>query len=119
MRVMLVGALLMSVTSLGGTQRLAMKVTPAVSIAPANLRVRAMVQANAENRALEIVAESPDFYRSSRIQLDGEQAPHANIIDFRDVPSGTYEVTASLIDADDHRTIVRQGVTVIGGVFDR
>ena len=59
---------------LGAGERMTMKVSPAVAFAPANLIVRATVDADADNRAIEIVAESTDFYRSSEIQLDGDQA---------------------------------------------
>jgi hypothetical protein len=41
----------------------------------------------AENRSLQVVAESPDFYRSSQIQLDGAQATPLRL-EFRDLPTG-------------------------------
>ncbi len=81
-------------------ERLAMRVSPAVAFAPANLRVRAEVPADAVNRTLEIVAESEEFYRSSEIQLNGTRAPRVTTIEFRSLPGGTYEVRATLKDQD-------------------
>lgn len=76
--------------------RVSIRVSPAVGFAPANLFVRATVNANAENRTLEIIAESPEFYRSSEIALDGDQAPKVTLLQFKSLPSGYYEVRAVL-----------------------
>jgi hypothetical protein len=76
--------------------RLSMKVSPAIAFAPANLVVRAQVIADKENRAIEAIAESPEFYRSSEIQLDGENAPLTTVFRFRSIPSGDYRVTVLL-----------------------
>ena len=42
----------------GAGERLALKVSPAVAFAPANLIVRTTVEADAGNRAMEVVAEA-------------------------------------------------------------
>jgi hypothetical protein len=80
-------------------ERLGLRVTPAISFAPANLVVRAVVDADPANRAIQIIAESEDFYRSSEISLDGERAPRTSQFEFRSLPPGTYEVTAVLVDS--------------------
>ena len=105
----------------GAGERISMKVSPAVAFAPANLVVRAMIEANADNRAVEIIAESDDFYRSSQIQLEGDKAPRTNQFEFRSLPPGTYEVRALLIGADGrHTAYARQSVNVIAsGAGDR
>jgi hypothetical protein len=91
-----------------------MKVSPAVSFAPANLIVRATIENNASNRSVEIVAESEDFYRSSEMQLDGDHAPRTTVFEFRSLPQGTYEVRAVLYSANgEPRAEVRQQVNVI------
>src|SRR5947209_5379483 len=81
-------------------ERITLRVSPAVAFAPANLVVRATVEADAENRAIAIVAESRDFYRSSEIQLEGEKAARTSTFEFRSLPPGTYEVRATLFGAD-------------------
>jgi hypothetical protein len=105
-----------SVLPAGAGDRLAMRVSPAISFAPANLVVRAFVEADADNRAVEIVAESPDFYRSSAIQLDGDRAPRTSMFEFRSLPPGTYEVSAVLLGSGGQtRATVRQEINVIPG----
>ena len=117
LRASLLGILILTTTlpqAARAGEPIAMKVSPAVAFAPANLVVRATIEANADNRAVEIVAESDDFYRSSQIQLEGEQAPRTSRFEFRSLPPGTYEVRARLIGADGQpRGHVRQQVNVI------
>ena len=98
----------------GAGERITLKVSPAVAFAPANLVVRATVEADAANRAIEIVAESPDFYRSSEVQLEGDRAARTNTFEFRSLPPGTYEVKATLLGpGGSARASVRQQINVI------
>jgi hypothetical protein len=95
-------------------ERMILKVSPAVAFAPANLIMRTMIEAAAENRAVEIVAESTEFYRSSEIQLDGEHAPRTTTFEFRSLPPGEYEVKATLLGSSGSPlATVRQQVNVI------
>jgi hypothetical protein len=92
----LLAAIALSTGSLGAEQRLTIRVSPVVAFAPANLLVRTQVQADHANRFIEVVAESPEFYRSSETQLDGERAPRTSVFEFRGLPRGTYQVRAVL-----------------------
>ena len=104
----------------GSGERMTLTVSPAIAFAPANLIVRAMVEADARNRTIEVVAESTDFYRSSEIQLDGDQAPRTSRFEFRSLPSGSYEVTATLRDASgEARAAVRSHVNIIASGGER
>ena len=110
----LVGILLCT-TTLGAGERMTVKVTPAVAFAPANLIVHTMIEADADNRAITIVAESADFYRSSEVQLDGDHAPRTTRFEFRSLPSGTYQVKAVLIGTGaEPRVTIRRQINVIG-----
>lgn len=82
----------LSTATLGAGARLEMKVSPAISFEPAYLTVRASVDASDENRMLEVIAESDDYYRSTQIPLAGAQAPRTTLVSFRSLPSGTYKV---------------------------
>jgi hypothetical protein len=105
-----------TVVRAGGGEKLIVKVTPAIAFAPANLIVRAMIDASDQNRAVEVVAESPEFYRSSEIQLNGEKAPRTSTFEFRSLPSGTYEVTARLLDSTGkERASTTSQVNVMAG----
>lgn len=95
-RAVLIGILLISAAPLGAGERLVVRVTPAVAFAPANLNVRATVEANEANRSMEIIAESEDFYRSSEVALDGDRAPRTTMFVFRSLPEGAYQVRAVL-----------------------
>jgi hypothetical protein len=116
-RVVLIGLLTATAAlPLGAKERepMTIRVTPAVSFAPANLIVRATIENNAANRGFEIVAESEDFYRSSQIELNGDEAPRTTMFEFRSLPPGTYEVRAVLYGVSgDARAEVRQQVNVI------
>lgn len=108
-------ALLLGFTgSLGARDPLSIVVSPAQSFAPTDLTIRVQLQPDAVNRALEVVAESGEFYRSSRIQLDGAEAPRTVLFEFRNVPGGEYDVKGVLINsAGKERAGVRQHVIVI------
>ena len=106
---------------LGAGEKMTLKVSPAVAFAPANLIVRATIIADADNRAVEIVAESADFYRSSMIELEGDKAARTNQFEFRSLPPGTYEVRAKLFGTNgESRALIRQQINVIAsGAGDR
>ena len=98
----------------GDHDRLTIRVSPAVCFAPANLQVRATIVSDPENRAVQVVAESSEFYRSSEIQLEGDRAPRTSLFEFRSLPSGTYEVRATLRGSSGRElALVRQQVNVI------
>jgi hypothetical protein len=114
LRASLFGILILTATlPAGAGDRLAIKVSPAVCFAPANLIVRTIIEADAQNRAVEIVAESPEFYRSSEMQLDGDRAPRTTTFEFRSLPPGTYDVSARLIGSGGERAHVHQQINVI------
>jgi len=97
-----------------GEPMMTVKVSPSVSVAPANLVVQMQVESDAENRAIEVAAESEDFYRSSLIPLDGAAAPRISTLEFRGLPGGQYEVTAVLIGADGRpRASQRRSINVV------
>ena len=114
-RIVLLGILMATATMpLGAGEAITIRVSPAVAFAPANLIVRATIEADAENRAVIVTADSADFYRASEIQLDGNQAARTNTFEFRSLPPGRYEVRATLIGSGGRpRGAVRQQVNVI------
>jgi len=93
-------------------EKLQLQVSPAVSMAPASVMVRTIIAPDAENRQLEIVADSENFYRRSVVDLDGETAPKVNELRLLDIPGGEYEVTASLYDSRGGRSTVRRTIMV-------
>jgi hypothetical protein len=99
---------------LGASDPVKISVTPAYSFAPSNLRVVVKLERSTENRAIEIFAESEDFYRSSEFSLDGEQSPAIFELNVHDAPGGTYRVAAVLKDsAGRPRASAEKEVTVM------
>lgn len=93
---------------------LSMTVTPTAAFAPSNMRVRFRIEPSASNRALMIVADSMEFYRSSVVQLDGERAARLMIFEYHTLPAGEYEIRGSLLDSSGHeRASVRQMARII------
>jgi hypothetical protein len=106
---LILSALVASATmSASGGEQLRIAVSPLQSFAPSNVNIRARVVPSAENRALQVIAESGDFYRSSQIPLEGELAPAMIVFEFRGLPSGDYDVSAILTDSSGHRRAVAQ-----------
>lgn len=79
-----------------GDSRLSITVSPTMAYAPTKLWVYTRVTPDRAHRAIEITAESEEFYRSSEITLDGDRAPRTNVFEFRGLPAGTYEVRGVL-----------------------
>ena len=104
--------LLVSASQLDADRPVAIKVTPAVALAPAFLSIRITIESSAENRGLEVITESRDFFSSSQIQLDGEHAPRISVVNLEHMPAGTYEVTGILIGPRGTRATASQRVMV-------
>ena len=116
LRASLSGILMLTTATLplGAGERVSIRVSPAVAFAPANLIVRASIEADEQNRSIQIIAESPDFYRSSEVQLEGDKAPRTSQIEFRNLPPGMYDVRVLLMGSGGHqRAFARQQVNVI------
>jgi hypothetical protein len=118
--ILCVVALTASSLTVGAGEKFTMKASPEISFAPAHLTVRTVVEPDADNRALEIIIDSADFYRSSLIQLEGDQAPRTSVIEFRSVPGGSYQISARLLgQGGESRAYVRRIVDVIANGGDR
>jgi hypothetical protein len=99
-------------------ERLTLAVSPAQSFAPTTLTVRVHVRRDSENRALEVVAASGDYYRSSHIQLDGDQALQTIVVELRSLPAGNYEVSGALIDTSGRACAVARRQAIVLGSAD-
>ena len=99
-------ALLWAVPGSAADDRLRIEVTPRISQAPAQVRIRAIVTPSAENRGLRVTADSGEFFRSSYLPLDGADAAPITDTSFKNLPGGEYEVTVTLVDSQGHATNV-------------
>jgi len=97
-----------------GEARLQLRLVPAACQDPCNVRVRAIVVPDHENRALTLTAESSTYLRRSIVPLDGASGPRLHVMTFRGLPAGTYafEARVSRAAADDvveARTVIVRG----------
>ena len=112
--------LAVSTATLGAAgEPVSVRVNPSVAIAPTTLAIRVNVAPQPGNRALEIVVDSSDFYRLSRMQLEGDKGPVINTLNIGGVPAGDYEVTATVIGADGRRTTRARAHAEVTGPFAR
>jgi hypothetical protein len=110
---LLIGLLVLPSPFQGAVEWLAVD-APTVMLAPGHLVVQTVVEPDPANRAIQVVAESPDSYRSSEVQLAGSAAPRRNTFEFKDMPSGTYEIHAVLLGSNgQQRALVVRKLEVI------
>lgn len=110
---------LLSVISSGATEnRLRIEVSPRISTAPAAVTIRSYVTPDAANRALQVVADSGEFYRSSMVPLDGANAALITETIFKDLPGGEYEVSVSLVAANGGRIVDKRDVKITSSLVD-
>jgi hypothetical protein len=97
------GAILFSAVAAHAGEPVRVRVPTSALMAPADLRIYIVLERHAENRLLRVSAESSDFFRSSDVQLDGEGSARVTILNFRDLPPGSYDVKAEVIGADGRK----------------
>jgi hypothetical protein len=102
-----------SAVSVTAANPLTMTVSPVQSFAPATLTIRVQVEPDADNRELEVVAESSAYYQSSRLPLEGASALRTTSLEIRNVPGGNYEARGVLIDAAGRRRAAVRTVAVV------
>lgn len=64
--------------------------------APAYVPMTIAVEPGASNRALVVEADSDDYYRSSTIELDGENEKRLHTVELKSLPAGDYVVRAQV-----------------------
>jgi hypothetical protein len=116
---LLTGALVCSPHSVTALDGLEMHVSPSVSMAPANVNVRAHVAPDADNRGIEFSADSEDFFRKSFVTLEGDKAPAITQLAFTGLPGGEYQVSVSLIGSRGVRATVTRRVRILSSAMDR
>lgn len=108
------GVLLVAAAPLTGGEAITLDVSPAMSMEPAEINVRVTVAPDPANRAMDVIAESADFYRSSEIALDGDRAARTTSFRYHELPAGDYVVRGLLVGADGRvRAVVRREFTVM------
>ncbi len=116
-RTVLFTAFVLAATSLGAANSVTVRLTPHFTTAPGNLMILVAVIRNAANRALEVEADSGTFYRSSSVQLDGDQARKSQTFNFTGLPAGEYDLTVRLITTKGE-SVVHDSFRVLSAAGD-
>jgi hypothetical protein len=109
----LTASLVASAPGLTAHDKISLRVTPTVSREPAYVNVITQIERDPANRSLQITAESADFYRSSMINLDGEQAPRVTEVSFKSLPGGDYRISAVLVDNQGRKSVAQSSLLVV------
>lgn len=89
-------------------------VNPTVGLAPLNARVKVTIPQDPVNRIACLIADGPDYYRSSCWELAGGASPITTWISLVDLPEGEYLITASLEQVDHHLSVASTHISVKG-----
>ena len=117
--IVLVIGMLASGGRIEAAPKLTLRVTPSVGTSPATVVVTATVPKDADNRLLQVAADSGTFYRSSEIQLDGESAPLVTQFHLKNLPGGDYEIVVMLRDAHGRTSVARSSVMILSNAGER
>src|SRR5688572_1837214 len=113
-KMFLIGFLALGAMPSSANEALHLRVSPAMAVEPAWITVQASIEPDASNRALYVVIDSEEYFRSSQMSLEGDKASRTNVIRYRNVPAGRYEVTVVLVGRDGReRATQRQSITVV------
>jgi hypothetical protein len=112
----LAGLVSTSAPGASADKRLHMHVYPTVVSAPGEVLISVGIERRPENRVLRVTASSADFYRSSEVQLDGEESPRVSAFKFRELPPGEYDASAELIGANGRTIVNDKGRFIVTGL---
>jgi len=90
------------------------RIWPATSFEPSTVLVQVDVEKNAQNRTLQVSADSGDFAWSSERQLEGQEGPRTSAFICRQLPAGDYQIEARVIGRDGHViAVARNRISVL------
>jgi hypothetical protein len=116
--VAILATLALSMPIAAGGQRLSIRVSPVIAFAPAFLTIRATMEPSEDARRLAIEVDSTSFSTKSEIPLEGKNSPRMKVIQLKDVPSGLYEIRATVIGPAGTIANTMQVIRIHGGTGD-
>lgn len=81
---------------------------------PATVQITVAVEPAANHRALVVEADSPQYFRSSALPLDGESEKRLHTVEFKNLPAGAYTLRAELRSLDEILATATQDLVVTG-----
>jgi hypothetical protein len=64
---------------------------------PATVRITVAVEPDQSNRALRVEADGDRLFRSTEIPLEGSKEQRIHVVEFKNLPAGSYSVRASVM----------------------
>ena len=107
-------SLLLATPTLGAEDALLLRVSPKVSNAPAAVVITVTVARNEKNRKLVVEDDSESYYRSSEVNLEGENAARTHRLVFRGLTPGEHRIRAVVHGTGGFRATAWETVLVIG-----
>lgn len=89
-------------------------VSPQYCHHPCLIRVQVQLEPHPDDRALVIEADNGVYFRSSLIQLSGEQAPAVHSLTLKGLPAGHFVIRATLNRADGLEALAQDQIDVLG-----
>lgn len=114
-RVALVLGMFLTSIHANADDAVSISVRPSVTTARGNAQLRVLIARDEKNRSLSWEVDGPSFYRSSTIELDGAASPRSYFFMVRELPSGEFEVRATVMRNDRSVVIDRSTIKVVGG----
>lgn len=87
--------------------------------APATVPITVAVEPGAQNRLLVVEADSDDYFRSSAIELDGENEKRLHSVEFKSLPAGHYTLRAQVRSKSEVLGTAVGGLVVTGMTPER
>ena len=82
--------------------------------APATVPITVAVEPGAQNRMLIVEADSEDYFRSSGVELAGENEKRLHSVEFKSLPAGEYTIRAEVRSKTDVLGSAVGGLVVTG-----
>jgi hypothetical protein len=96
-------------------QAISLTVRPKITTYRGNAQVRVLVSRDEKNRTLVWEVDGPNYYRSSSVELQGATSPRSYFFLARDLPSGEFEVRATVKRNDRSTARAVSSLRVVGG----
>ena len=87
--------------------------------APATVPITVAVEPGASNRLLVVEADSDDYFRSSAVELDGENEKRLHRVEFKSLPEGQYVLRARVLSKSEAVLGSAVGGLVVTGAGER
>jgi hypothetical protein len=67
---------------------------------PATVQITVAIEPDAAHRKLRIAADGESYYRESEVTLEGAKDKRLHSLEFRNLPAGSYMLTAEVLSSE-------------------